>query len=120
MKVIRNKIIPFGTFKAVNLFGYIFTKQDLNDWEKRHEEIHTEQMKELWYIPYYIMYVCEFLIRLPLNKFRWVSAYRSISFEAEAYSYQGWIYYLNYRRPYEWKNFICKKYMKTPSANYLL
>lgn len=109
MKVIRNKIIPFGSFKAINLFGYVFTKSDLTDWEKRHEEIHTEQMKELWYIPFYILYVLEFLIRLPLNKFKWNKAYKAISFEREAYTFQGWMYYMNYRKPYEWKTFFGQK-----------
>lgn len=67
MKIIKNKIIPFGDFLAINLFDYVFTKRDLKDYQKRHEEIHSEQMRELLYIPFYILYVLEFIIKFPLN-----------------------------------------------------
>ena len=109
MRIVKNKIIPFGSFLAVNLFGVIFTKRDLSDWQIHHEAIHTQQMKELLYIPYYILYVLEFLIRLPLNKFGWKKAYRAISFEAEAYTYQHWKDYLRIRQRFTWVKFLKHK-----------
>lgn len=108
MKIIKNKIIPFGSYYAINIFGYCFTKRDLKDWQIRHEQIHSEQMKELYYIPFYIWYCLEFLIKL-LYYFNWQKAYKAISFEREAYFYQEWNYYISYRKKYAWKEFIYKK-----------
>ena len=106
MKIIKNKIIPFGSFLAINLFGYVFTKRELKDWQKRHEEIHSEQMKELLYVPFYLLYVLEFIIKLPFYKFNWNNAYRAVSFEREAYYYQDWRYYISYREKYAWRRFV--------------
>lgn len=38
---IKNNIIPFGGYKVINLFGLIFTKSDLTDEDKNHENIHS-------------------------------------------------------------------------------
>lgn len=109
MKIIKNKIIPFGSFLAINLFGYVFTKRELKDWQKRHEEIHSEQMKELLYVPFYLLYVLEFIIKLPFYKFNWNNTYKAISFECEAYRYQDWTYYISYREKYIWRKYLFKK-----------
>lgn len=109
MKIIKNKLIPFGSYYAINLFGYCFTKRDLKEWQIRHEEIHTEQMKELLYVLFYLFYSLEFLVKLPFYKFNWNKAYRAVSFEREAYFYQDWLYYLSYRKKYAWRQFITKK-----------
>lgn len=87
MKVILNKWIPFKGFKCINLFGVLFVRSDCRDMDRydlNHEEIHTKQMKELAYIPFYIIYVAEWLVRL----FKSGNAYRNISFEKEAYEHQ--------------------------------
>lgn len=109
MKIIKNKLIPFGNFIAINLFGYCFTKRDLKEWQIRHEEIHSEQMKEILYIPFYLLYCLEFLVKFPIYKFNWGNTYRAISFEREAYFYQDWCYYLSYRKKYAWWRLIIKK-----------
>lgn len=69
MKIIENKLIPFKGFCAINLFGYLFCrdKSEINDVIVNHEEIHTSQMKELCYIPFYVLYFIEWLIKLPLK-----------------------------------------------------
>ena len=55
MKIIRNKIIPFKGFKAINLFGILFVRGDskINEKTINHESIHTAQMKELWYMGFW-------------------------------------------------------------------
>lgn len=108
MKVIKNKLIPFGNYYAINVFGYVFTKRNLKDWELRHEEIHSEQMRELFYLPFYLWYCLEFLIKLPFYKFNWEKAYKAISFEREAYFYQDWLYYISYRKKFAWWQYIKK------------
>ena len=87
MKVIRNRIIPFGSFYAINLFGVLFAKGPCDEVMINHERIHTAQMKELLYLPFYIAYVIEWSMRL-LQHRNIIEAYRNISFEREAYARQ--------------------------------
>jgi len=54
-KVVHIKRFPFmGGFYAINLFGIIFTVQELNAVELNHERIHTAQQRELLYIGFYL------------------------------------------------------------------
>lgn len=60
MKIIYNDIIPFKGYKAINLFGIVFARKSarpLSDKNKNHEAIHTAQMRELLYVPFYIVYL---------------------------------------------------------------
>ena len=41
MRIIKTKHFPFGGYKAINLFGIIFTKGELSNRELNHEAIHT-------------------------------------------------------------------------------
>ena len=53
MKIIYNRLIPFGRFFAINLFGVLFVKgrkEQVTEVDLNHELIHTAQMKELWYL----------------------------------------------------------------------
>lgn len=104
MKIIRNNIIPFPGFAAINLFGLLFVRKDANISEVtiNHESIHTAQMKELWYIPFYILYLLEWIIRLPMKG----NAYRNISFEKEAYNNQSNFEYLLNRERFKWIKYI--------------
>lgn len=105
MKVIESKIIPFKGYRCVNLFGILFVGKGCvmraNDYN--HEAIHTEQMKELWYVPFYIMYLLEWLYRLAKGG----NAYRNISFEREAYRNQDDMYYLKINRTrFAWTKYL--------------
>ena len=66
MKVIYNKIIPFKGYKCINLFGVLFVRKGctMRESDYNHEAIHTKQMKELLYVPFYILYLLEWLYRL--------------------------------------------------------
>ena len=83
MKIIRNNIIPFPGYKAMNLFGVLFVRGNarIDGITLNHEKIHTAQIKEMLYVFFYVWYVIEWLIRLPKG-----NAYRNISFEREAYA----------------------------------
>jgi hypothetical protein len=114
MKIIRNKYIPFPGYKAINLFGVLFVKNNakIDDATINHEAIHSRQFVELmvlfavatvfirWWLPvfapfaFYVWYVLEWLIRLFMRG----NAYRNISFEREAYANQGDFSYLKRRR----------------------
>ena len=122
MKIIRNKYIPFPGYKAINLFGVLFVKNNakIDGVTLNHESIHSRQFVELmvlfavatvfirWWLPvfapfaFYVWYVLEWLIRL-LKK---GNAYRNISFEREAYSHQYEEDYLKTRKPYAFKKYL--------------
>jgi hypothetical protein len=103
MKIIRNNIIPFKGFSAINLFGVVFVRGKVPDYILTHEQIHTAQMKELLYVGFYLLYVLEWLFLLV--KYRNAKkAYYNISFEKEAYKWECCNWYLYGRDHYaQWK-----------------
>ena len=110
MKIVVNKYIPFKGYKAMNVFGILFCRKDCQIDEEtiNHECIHTAQMKEMLYIPFYIWYGFEWFFKLFVY---WDShkAYRAIGFEREAYRYEGAFEYLKNRRHFEWFKHIVSK-----------
>jgi len=97
MKIVYNRIIPFGKrFLAINLFGIIFTKGPIDRITLNHEKIHTAQIKELWYLPFYVLYVTEWIVKIIIYR-NFMKAYHAISFEREAYTHQTDFEYLNKR-----------------------
>ncbi len=104
MKVIESSIIPFSGFKCVNLFGVLFVRKGrtMSQRDINHERIHTAQMRELWYVPFYMLYLLEWLYRLVKKD----NAYRSISFEREAYGNQNDMYYLCGRDRFAWMKYL--------------
>ncbi|HAR38561.1 MAG: hypothetical protein A2W86_11875 [Bacteroidetes bacterium GWD2_45_23] len=107
MKIIRNNIIPFKGFRAINLFGILFVRKNarIDDIMVNHEKIHTGQIKEALYIFFYLWYGIEFIVHL--IRFRNSNiAYRKISFEREAYAYQNNHEYLDKRKPYAFLKYL--------------
>lgn len=102
-KVVHIKRLPImGGFYAINLFGIIFTVQELNAVELNHERIHTAQQRELFYIGFYLWYVLEWLCLLA-KYHNGLKAYFHIRFEQEAYNHQDDLDYLSYRQHYHYK-----------------
>ena len=101
MKIIINNIIPFKGFSAINICGVVFARHELSAKTLRHEAIHTAQIKEMFYIFFYLWYLIEYVIKLIFCK---GNAYRSISFEREAYKHE---HELDYKR----KKFSWIKYL---------
>ncbi len=122
MIIIRNKFVPFTGYKAINLWGILFVKNNakIDDVTINHESIHSRQLVEVmiasvlisilfiiggqWWIgalitlfSYYIWYVIEYMIRLIITGSQ-IEAYRGMSFEKEAYRNEGNMLYLNSRR----------------------
>ena len=122
MKIIPNNIIPFSGYKAINLFGVLFVRNNakLSEIDLNHETIHTAQMKELLYVPFCIWYLLEYGIRIiayglrflgrmvrdKKRKFRLSLAYRKISFEREAYSNEDDVIYLESRKRFAWIKYL--------------
>ena len=74
----------------------LFTDADL-----RHERIHTRQMLELLVLPFYLIYLAEWLVRFVRLRHP-LRAYLAISFEREAYAHQSDPTYLRRRPRYAW------------------
>lgn len=115
-KVIPNRLLPLPGFAAINLFGLLFTRKGVtvDDTLLRHEEIHTRQMREMGYLPFYLWYLAEWTVRvlyrllaLPFTpraerRRRLYDAYARLWFEREAYLHADDPAYLSRRRPYAW------------------
>ena len=67
-----------------------------------HERIHSEQIKEMLYIPFYIWYVIEWFIRLFMKG----NAYKNISLEREAYHNDRDFSYLSKRECYSFIKYM--------------
>lgn len=111
MKIVYNRIIPFKGFMAINLFGVLFVREEykgrISPSIINHESIHTEQMKEMLYIFFYIWYLVEWIVRLVIAT---KTAYRGISFEQEAYFNEKDEHYLERRKRFAWWEYLKKPF----------
>jgi len=109
MKIVYNKLLPLKGYKAMTLWpfilvrkGMVMTEADLN-----HEQIHGEQQKELIVVLFCLWYVVEYIVKL-IATWSHKKAYRSISFEQEAYRFESDLDYRRRRRGYYWMRFVFK------------
>ena len=98
MIIISKYLVPKG-YIGITIFPFMVLKYEalrVKDVLINHEKIHLRQQIELLIIPFFLIYVFEFLIRL--IKYRnWDLAYRNISFEREAYRNEKDLDYLKSR-----------------------
>ena len=101
MKIGGITIWPFIILRErYNVPNAFYSKRIVN-----HESIHIKQQEELLVIPFYILYVTEWFIKL---FFYGKEAYYNISFEREAYSNDTNLNYLKERKMYSWIKRILK------------
>lgn len=101
--IVKCPIVPEGI--CINLFGTMWARDTswLDDTIINHERIHTAQQRELLFVPFYIIYVLEWLWLLVRLR-SWRRAYYAISFEREAYGHGSDPAYLQTRRHYsQWR-----------------
>ena len=114
MKLIKvyNNIIPWRGFIALTLYPWVFIREELRSkytpTVNRHETTHGLQQLETLWLLFFIIYGLEYIIKLPLCCFDFDRAYKSISFEQEAYANQGKVNYNNERKHYAWIKYIFK------------
>jgi hypothetical protein len=113
LRIFHSKHIPFGSYAAINLFGFIIVKKGIQmRWvDIHHELIHSRQQAEMLWIPFYTWYVIEWMVKL-LKYRNLTKAYYNISFEREAYMNQYDIKYLRRRRWYSWMRYLSKKSLR--------
>jgi len=104
MKIVRTNLLPFKGYSAINLLGVLFVHKGvyLSQELINHERIHSAQQREMLFLFFYIAYLIEWVLRLPMRG----NAYRNISFEREAYSNQRDMDYLANRRHYAWRRYL--------------
>lgn len=106
MIIVKNKIIPFGSYSTINLFGILFTKSDyLSPKTINHERIHTKQMLELLIVGYYLWYCVEYVIVRFCHR-KQNAAYHDISFEEEAHNNDDNLHYLDNRKHFAWWKYV--------------
>lgn len=109
MKIIENNILPPKRYLAINIFGILFVRKGnksvINKYHINHEYIHTCQMKEMFYIFFYIWYGIEWFIRF-LGCFDSHNACLNISFEKEAYRNQYNLDYLKNKKFYSFLKYL--------------
>ena len=128
LKIKYSKLIPFKGYFAICLFGVIYIR-DFNKHRSvykstiNHEGIHLCQMEDFISNPnckkwktalggciFYILYFIEWLIKLFISgiTFGKIKAYRSISFEQEAYNNQYNYDYQDVRKRFSWMKYLFK------------
>lgn len=103
--IIKCRLIPKGI--CVNIFGTYWARDTswIDKYVINHERIHTTQQRELLFLPFYILYGIEWLIRLIQYRNR-DKAYMNISFEREAYANDRNLSYLSNRRIFAWLHYM--------------
>jgi len=97
-----NRLSWFMKIGGITLWPFVILREKYKGRAKRiinHESIHIKQQEELLVIPFYILYVTEWFIKL---FFHGKDAYYNISFEREAYSNEYDFQYLKSRKRYSW------------------
>lgn len=110
MIVVSKFFVP-KKHKAITIWPFVILRSsDLKNDKKliNHERIHIRQQIELLIIPFYIWYGIEFLVHLAKG-IGWNKAYKSISFEKEAYQHDGDLNYLKNRSFWKFFSFFGRK-----------
>jgi len=107
MIVISNYFVPKG-YLGLTIFPFILLKDRkliANEVLVNHEKIHWKQQLELLVIPFFVFYLIEFLGRLAQYR-NWKLAYRNISFEREAYTYEKDLDYIRTRSLWKFIHYL--------------
>lgn len=130
MKIFLTKNFPPSPYAAINICGLLFCREKYarriaGTAEEgnflRHEYTHTLQYREMLYLFFLLWYLIEYLIKYVIcylksyrvyNNSTQRTAYRSISFEQEAYANQQDVQYNKSRKHYAWLRYVFKLYYK--------
>lgn len=99
MIILTSKLLHRSVL-GITLFPFILVRDKSLLQDKRlinHEYIHIRQQVELLVLPFYVWYLTEFLVLWAIKRNK-TEAYRSISFEREAYANDADFGYLKRRR----------------------
>jgi uncharacterized membrane protein YjgN (DUF898 family) len=101
-------VVPFLRVSGMAIFPFILVsnKAAVNDQTLIcHEKIHLRQQTELLIIPFYILYLLNYLINLAAYR-KHGQAYLNIAFEREAYQNEANSTYLKNRKWFSWYRYL--------------
>ena len=109
--VIKNSKIPqllswFISIRAITLYPFIIFKDEPDEVTVNHERIHIAQQKELFILPFYILYVWFWLVNIVRHRDSTKEAYYNLPFEREAYANDQDLTYLIFRKKQAWKKYF--------------
>ncbi|GAB4396272.1 MAG: hypothetical protein OHK0053_09950 [Microscillaceae bacterium] len=93
--------VPFMKVAGMALFPFILVNERHYRHDKvliNHERIHLAQQAETLVLPFYLLYLCNYLFNL-LRYRHHHRAYRRLYFEKEAYEHETDLHYLQ-KRPF--------------------
>ena len=104
-KIKKNSWIPrlLGV-RGIALYPFIFLADEGDDVIVNHESIHIAQQRELWVLPFYLLYLA-FWLRGMRRLGQPKMAYYDIAFEKEAYENSHDMSYLKNRGSHSWKKY---------------
>lgn len=99
--------LSFGFAAGITLYPFVLIAPGVRLSRRLviHEKIHLRQQAELLLLPFYLLYLLEFI----LAYFRYgnqYQAYRHISFEKEAYENEHKSSYLHKRPTWNWRHYL--------------
>ncbi|MGB5554427.1 MAG: hypothetical protein WBM83_07200 [Flavobacteriaceae bacterium] len=98
----------YKNYVGLSLWPFIILKNDaLKDDIVliHHEKIHLKQQQELLVLPFYVLYVAEWLLR-SLYYLDGYKGYQNISFEREAYQNEKNLNYASERKAFAFINYL--------------
>ncbi len=98
----------YKNYVGLSFWPFIFLKHDALKEDSvliNHEKIHLKQQSELLILPFYLIYISEWLLRT-LFYFDSYKAYQNISFEREAYHNERNMNYPRERRPFSFIKYL--------------
>lgn len=108
MILIINKYILKRGFLGISIWPFVvLTDEKLKEDPvfMNHEKIHLQQQLEMLILPFYIIYLLEFLLKYTYYGNAYL-AYRNISFERESYQNEADLLYLKKRKIWSWVNYL--------------
>lgn len=111
MKIVYCKNIPFRGYVCMMICGLLIVRKEykscLNETVISHERIHFEQQKEMLFLPFFVWYAVEWIVRL-IQYGNTRLAYCNISFEREAKTNETNVDYLENRPTFNFLEYLTK------------
>ena len=98
---------PLARWKMLLLWRWLLVRPGygLSQQVYTHEGIHLCQMREMTAAGFYLWYAVEYAVKL-VAAMSWERAYRSVSFEQEAYGNEGDVTWCDARPRRYWKQYV--------------
>ena len=98
--VILSRFAPIEIY-AIALFPFVFCRDIITERVKNHETIHFQQQLETFVLPFYLIYLYDW-IRSKMKGLTGIEAYYAIRAEKEAHMNEGDFQYLEKRKRWQW------------------